>query len=121
MRQLEQYGVRDGLAGQRRARGAEGDRRAVFSREFEQRLDLALRFDLEDHLRDQAVEGRVRAVGEGAHGVREHVLGFHGAAQRRFFPERGVAAVLQSFAVDVPKFGRNGLGLAIDAASHILY
>ena len=29
--------------------------------------------------------------------------------------------IVASFAVDVPKFGRNGLGLAIDAASHILY
>ena len=49
-----------------------------------------------------------------------NVLGFRGAAQGGFFPERGVAAVLQSFAVDVPEFGGTA-GAPIDTAARVLY
>ena len=72
--QLEQDGVRHGLAGQRRPRGSERDGRLVLRRHGEDFPNLFFVVHLDDHLREQPVEGGVRSVGERLDGIRVHAL-----------------------------------------------
>jgi len=72
--ELEKHGVGERLAGQRGARGPEGDGHAVLARQGQHQADLRLAVHLDHQLGVEAVEGGVRAVGEGPHGVGEHAL-----------------------------------------------
>jgi hypothetical protein len=65
-----EHAVGHGLARQAGAGGAEGDRAAVGARGPQDGLHLGLGLDDRDHLRREAVEARVGAVGEAPQGIR---------------------------------------------------
>ena len=73
-RQLDQDVVAQGLPGERRARGAEGEVSAVGPRVREEGAHLIDVAGADDDLGDQTVDGSVDAAGEPVDGTREHAI-----------------------------------------------
>jgi hypothetical protein len=96
---LEQHAVRERLARKRRARCAKRYRHIVLARKRQQLRHLGLVGHLDDHLGVEAVEGRIGAVRERAHWVRENACRrnelFH------IFAEGREAPVVHAMTVDV--------------------
>mmetsp|Transcript_29609 Transcript_29609/g.62947 ORF Transcript_29609/g.62947 Transcript_29609/m.62947 type:complete len:1140 (-) Transcript_29609:283-3702(-) len=101
VRELEEDAVRDRLPAQRRAGRAKGHWHSKLQRNGKNRANLVFVRDLHDVLRVQPVEGGVRAVREGADGVREDPVLWEDVLRGQAVDEGRVAPVLHAPAVDV--------------------
>lgn len=90
---LDEHRIREGLPRERRSGRAEGDGDLEPLGDGEDARNLFLGVDLDNHFGVEAVEGGVRAVGEGAHGVGN--LTVRGNEGRDLLLERTVAAIVK--------------------------